>query len=78
MAFESHCHSIGFGRSITTNAAGQFTFQDVPVGIFTVSAFEPNTGVSSSAQVGVVQNQTSTVNLTRRTGTVTVQADSPA
>ncbi len=68
--------SIGFGRSITTNAAGQFTFQDVPVGIFTVSAFEPNTGVSSSAQVGVVQNQTSTVNLTLvGLGTVTVQVN---
>jgi hypothetical protein len=66
----------GFGRSTVTDASGRFAFADVPVGNFTVSAFEPNTGAPSSAQVGVVQNQTSTVSLTLVSlGTVQVQVN---
>ena len=65
-----------FFRSTTTNASGQFTFNDVPVGNFTVTAIEPNTGTASTAQVGVVQNQTSQVNLTLvGLGTVQVQVN---
>ncbi len=67
---------VGFGRSTTTDTNGQYSFLDMPVGHFTVSAFEPNTGVPSSAQVGVIQNQTSVVNLTLvALGTVQVQVN---
>jgi Carboxypeptidase regulatory-like domain/Bacterial TSP3 repeat/Bacterial Ig-like domain (group 2) len=55
---------IGISRSTVTDASGHYTLLDVPAGNFTLSALEPNTGVSSTAQVGVLQNQTSTVNLT--------------
>jgi hypothetical protein len=55
---------IGIGRSAFTDASGHYTFFDVPVGNFTVAAFEPNTGVATSTQVGVLQDQTSTANLT--------------
>lgn len=66
----------GFGRSTTTDASGNYTFTDVPVGNFTITAFEPNTGIASSAQVGVVQNQNSVVNLTLvGLGTVQVQVN---
>jgi hypothetical protein len=67
---------FGIGRSTTTDSSGRYTLQDVPVGNFTVTAFEPNTGVGSSVQVGVIQNQTSTANITLiALGTVSVQVN---
>jgi hypothetical protein len=67
---------IGIGRSTVTDATGRYTLSDVPVGNFTVTAREPNTGVGTNAQVGVIQNQTSTINLTLvGLGTVSVQVN---
>lgn len=66
----------GFGasRSTQTDAAGRYTFTDVPVGSFTVRAFEPATGVPTTAVVGVTQDQTTTQDLTLiASGTVQVQ-----
>lgn len=64
---------FGFFRSTQTDAGGHFNFFDIPVGSFTVNAFEPNTNIPTASQVAVAQDQTSTVNL-RLIGLGTVQA----
>jgi hypothetical protein len=55
---------IGVGRFTTTDASGHYTLFDMPAGIFTLSASDPNTGATASTQVVVAQNQTTTANLT--------------
>jgi hypothetical protein len=47
-----------------TNAAGQFTIPDVPVGTFTLEAREPRTLVFSGLEVTIARDQTTTQNLT--------------
>src|SRR5439155_397936 len=37
-----------FERDLRTDANGQFTFFDIPTGLFTLRAFEPNTGAPTS------------------------------
>src|SRR5215471_18141364 len=67
---------LSFFRSGTTDASGQFTFADVPVGAFTVTAIEPTSGVASSTPVAVTANQTSNVTVTLiGLGTVQVQVN---
>jgi hypothetical protein len=56
--------SFLFSRFTQTDASGQYTFVDVPVGSYTIQAFEPRTGRPSSAQVNVVPGQTSQQDLT--------------
>jgi len=50
-------------RSTQTDATGAYRFTLVPLGGFTVTATEPNSGVQVSAPTTVVQDQTSTVDL---------------
>jgi Carboxypeptidase regulatory-like domain/Bacterial TSP3 repeat len=65
-----------FERDMRTDASGNFTFFDIPAGLFTLRAFEPNTGAPTSAQLTVVQDQTTTQNLTLiGLGTVQVQVN---
>jgi hypothetical protein len=65
-----------FERDMRTDASGHFTFFDIPAGLFTLRAFEPNTGAPTSAQLTVVQDQTTTQNLTLiGLGTVQVQVN---
>jgi hypothetical protein len=67
---------FSFFRSATTDASGQFSFPDVPVGTFTVTAFEPTTGIATGAAVTVQQNQTSAVTVKLiGLGTVQVQVN---
>ncbi|PYQ19810.1 MAG: hypothetical protein DMF81_20655, partial [Acidobacteria bacterium] len=64
----------GASRSTQTDGTGRYTFSDVPVGSFTVTAYEPNTNVPSSAVVTVSQDQTTTQDLTLvALGTVRLQ-----
>src|SRR5205807_4632084 len=63
-----------FERDLSANAAGQFTFFDIPSGIFTLRVFEPNTGAPTSVPITVATDQTTTQNLTLiGLGTVQVQ-----
>ncbi len=57
----------GFGRTTRTDAAGQYLFGDVPTGTFTVVARDPGTGAFASSSVSVVQDQTSTSDLSLST-----------
>jgi hypothetical protein len=67
---------FSFFRSTTTDANGQFSFPDVPVGTFTVTAFEPTTNTPTSTTVAVQQNQTSSVTVKLiGLGTVQVQVN---
>lgn len=67
---------LSFFRSGTTDASGQFIFLDVPVGTFTVIAFEPTSGAATSSPVVVTQNQTSNVTVKLiGLGTVQVQVN---
>ena len=60
--------------STQTDAAGVYRFSDVATGSYTLTAYEPSTGVSTSTQVVVVADQTSTQNLVLiGLGTVQVQ-----
>lgn len=66
----------GFDRFTQTNDSGQYLFSDVPVGSFTVSAIEPNTNAASTAQVTIIQDSTSTQDLTLvGVGTVQLQVN---
>jgi hypothetical protein len=56
--------SHSFVRSTQTNAVGQFAFDDVPAGPYVVEAREPNSGVPTTANVSVTENQTASVALT--------------
>jgi Carboxypeptidase regulatory-like domain/Polysaccharide lyase family 4, domain II len=71
--------STGFGffeRDLRTDANGQFTFFDIPTGLFTLLAFEPVTGAPTSVQLSVVQDQTTTQDLALiGLGTVQVQVN---
>lgn len=53
-----------FERDLVTDANGQFTFFDIPVGAFSLKAFEPNSNTPVSVQIAVSQDQTTTQNLT--------------
>lgn len=65
-----------FERDLRTDANGQFTFFDIPTGLFTLMAFEPNTGAPTSTQISVVKDQTTTQNLSLiGLGTVQVQVN---
>jgi 5-hydroxyisourate hydrolase-like protein (transthyretin family) len=66
----------GFLRSTTTDINGQFSFPNMPVGSFTVSANEPISGTPTNVPVVVAADQTSnvTVNLIGL-GTVQVQVN---
>ncbi|MFL6388274.1 MAG: carboxypeptidase regulatory-like domain-containing protein [Terriglobales bacterium] len=65
-----------FERDLRTDANGQFTFFDIPTGLLTLRAFEPNTGAPTSVVISVVQDQTTTQNLTLiGLGTVQVQVN---
>ena len=65
-----------FERDIRTDANGHFTFFDIPTGVFSLKAFEPNTGAPTSAQISVAKDQTTTQNLTLiGLGTVQVQVN---
>lgn len=67
---------IGFERDLTTDANGQFTFFDIPAGNFTLTAFEPTTGVPTSVPITVLQDQTTVQNVTLiGLGTVQVQVN---
>lgn len=56
--------SYSFVRSVYTTADGRFIFDDVPVGLFIVEAREPGTGVPTTANITVSENETSSVALT--------------
>jgi len=58
-----HDSSFNFYRSTNTDSSGQYSLPDVPVGSFTVDAFEPNTNVPTTVVVSVVQDQTTTQDL---------------
>src|SRR5439155_75820 len=63
-----------FERDIRTDGSGHFTFFDIPAGLFTLRAFEPNTGAPTSTVISVVKDQTTTQNLSLiGLGTVQVQ-----
>jgi Carboxypeptidase regulatory-like domain/Bacterial TSP3 repeat/Bacterial Ig-like domain (group 2) len=65
-----------FERDIRTDTNGQFTFFDIPAGLFTLRAFEPNTGSPTSVQISVVKDQTTTQSLSLiGLGTVQVQVN---
>jgi hypothetical protein len=65
-----------FERDLRTDANGHFTFFDIPVGLFTLRTFEPNTGAPTSVVISVVQDQTTTQNLALiGLGTVQVQVN---
>lgn len=51
-------YNFSFTRQTTTDAAGRYTFDDAPVGSFTVEAREPRTGTPTTAQVTVAPDQT--------------------
>lgn len=66
----------GFNRTTTSDANGQFTFPNVPVGSFTVSASEPVSGTPTNVPVVVTADQTSNVTITLiGLGTVQVQVN---
>lgn len=50
--------TFAFSRSMNTAAGGAFQFPDVAAGSYILEAFEPSTGVTSSATVVVVAGQT--------------------
>jgi hypothetical protein len=55
---------------------GQFTFFDIPTGLFALKAFEPNTGAPTSVEISVLKDQTTTQNLSLiGLGTVQVQVN---
>jgi hypothetical protein len=65
-----------FERDLRTDVNGQFTFFDIPTGLFSLIAFEPNTGAPSSVVLSVVKDQTTTQNLSLiGLGTVQVQVN---
>ena len=65
-----------FERDLRTDANGQFTFFDIPTGLFSLEAFEPNTGAPTSVEISVVKDQTTTQNLALiGLGTVQVQVN---
>ncbi|MEM9557540.1 MAG: carboxypeptidase regulatory-like domain-containing protein [Acidobacteriota bacterium] len=50
-------------REATTDTAGAYTFPDIPLETYTVRAFEPGTGLPTSASVEVFENTTTTQDL---------------
>jgi len=48
----------GFSRQVVTDTAGEYRVADVPIGTYTVSAFEPGTGLATSASVEVFEDLT--------------------
>jgi hypothetical protein len=52
-----------FQRQVQTGTGGQFSFLDVPIGSFTVSAYEPHTGVISVSNAVVLADSILTQNL---------------
>lgn len=56
--------SYSFVRSTNTGADGRFVFDDVPAGPYVVEAREPNSGVPTTANILVTENQTASVALT--------------
>lgn len=56
--------SAGFSRSVNSDSGGAFTFTDMPLGIFTLKATEPKTGLPASATVQILENATTVKNLT--------------
>ncbi|MFN7916659.1 MAG: Ig-like domain-containing protein [Vicinamibacterales bacterium] len=72
--------ATNFSRFTTTDSAGGFTFGDVPVGTFTLTSNDPNSGFPTTVQVPLVQDQVAntvlryagkgsiTVTVTRATG----------
>ena len=59
-----HNASNSFERTTTTDANGHYTLADLPVGAFQLDVYEPVTGAIISAQVSVVQDQTTTHDVT--------------
>ena len=53
-----------FLRATLTDTGGRYAFLDTPTGTFTLQKFEPNTALSSSVQVSIVQGQLITQDLT--------------
>jgi plastocyanin len=53
-----------FSRQTNTDAAGRYTLFDVAAGDYTIQAYEPFTGIPTTAQLSVVQDQTTTQDLT--------------
>lgn len=49
--------ATSFSRFTTTDSAGRFTFTDVPVGTFTLTSNDPNSGFPVTQQVGVTVDQ---------------------
>jgi hypothetical protein len=68
--------SVGFARTLASDANGQFAFSDIPAGNFTLTAFEPVTGTPTSIPITVQQDQTTVQNITLvGLGTVQVQVN---
>lgn len=64
-----------FQRALRTGTGGEFSFLDVPTGSFTLTSFEPFTGIASASNVVVVTDQTTSQDLRWiGLGTVRVQA----
>ena len=65
----------GISRNVRTDTAGEYVFPDVPLGMFTVRANEPATGLPVSATVEVFEELTTTQDLDLiAIGSVRVQA----
>ena len=54
----------GFVRRTTTDTGGFYRFLDVPVGTYTLTVFEPVTGIPSRAEVEILEGQVREQNLT--------------
>ncbi|MEX1993675.1 MAG: carboxypeptidase regulatory-like domain-containing protein, partial [Steroidobacteraceae bacterium] len=79
VAVQVRLQRSGFTRNLNTDTAGQFEFQDVPAGTYTVRSTDPATGLEVSRNVVVVQDQTATVDdlAFAPKGTVQVEARLP-
>ncbi|HEX4915064.1 MAG TPA: carboxypeptidase regulatory-like domain-containing protein, partial [Vicinamibacterales bacterium] len=61
VAVQVRLQRSSFSRALNTDTAGQYEFQDVPAGTYSVRATDPATGLEVSQTVVVVQDQTATV-----------------
>ena len=61
VAVQVRLQRSGFIRSLNTDTAGQFEFQDVPAGTYTVRSTDPATGLEVSQPVVIAQDLTATV-----------------
>ena len=79
VAVQVRLQRSGFGRTLNTDTAGQFEFQDVPAGSYTVRSTDPATGLEVSRSVVVIQDQTAAVDdlVFAPKGTVQVEARLP-